>query len=211
MLDIVVENNDFEAVTEYFTIYPYENAFNVKFLNALKIINPELTIAYCSKCISSNSKIDYNLPYLLILEEIFSSQKKFKNLALVKHDKFQIDPNFEDYQFIQQHLDDKQYLSKFRANALSRLRNSFHKHHKYIDVYFEILNQEKNYAKMCDVIKQDDIPLPILNKYSDVLFKQNQIFLLQSIAKSLIEFLPNQLNSIDLENAKTLCSNIIQP
>lgn len=202
LLDIVVENNDFETVTEYFTIYPYENAFNIKFLNALKNIHPEQTIAYCSKCISRNSKIDYNLPYLLILEEIFTSQKNFKNVALVKHDKFQIDPNFEDYQFIQQHLDDKPYLSKFRANTLSRLRNSFHKHHKYIDVYFEILNDEKNYAKMWDVIKQDDIPLSILNKYSDVLFKQNHIFLLQSIAKSLIEFLPNQLNSIDLENAK---------
>ena len=202
LLDIVVENNDFETVTEYFTIYPYENAFNIKFLNALKNIHPEQTIAYCSKCISRNSKIDYNLPYLLILEEIFTSQGNFKNVALVKHDKFQIDPNFEDYQFIQQHLDDKPYLSKFRANTLSRLRNSFHKHHKYIDVYFEILNDEKNYAKMCDVIKQDDIPLSILNKYSDVLFKQNHIFLLQSIAKSLIEFLPNQLNSIDLENAK---------
>src|SRR5690606_16074768 len=80
LLDIVTENNDFEAVNEYFTIYPYENAFNIKFLNALKNINPELTIAYCSKCISSNSKIDYNLPYLLILEEIFTSQNNLKNL-----------------------------------------------------------------------------------------------------------------------------------
>ncbi len=186
LLDIVTENNDFEAVNEYFTIYPYENAFNIKFLNALKNINPELTIAYCSKCISSNSKIDYNLPYLLILEEIFTSQNNLKNLALVKHDKFQIDPNFEDYQFIQQHLDDKEYLSKFRVNTLSRFRNLFYKEDVHVDIYFEILHNEQNYKKMLEVIEKYMIPFRVLNRYLDILFNLDHISLLQNIFNRLI-------------------------
>lgn len=186
LLDIVIENNDFETVSAYFTTYPYQNAYNIKFLNALKNSNPELTIDYCKNCILRNTKVDYNLPYLLILEELLTQQNNYSELAKVKLNKFVLEPNFDDYKFIMLHLEDKNYLPKFRVNTLSRLRNLFYKQENHSDIYFEILNDEKNYKKMQEVIKQDLIPLAVLNKYLDVLFTQDSVGLLQSVAKNLI-------------------------
>lgn len=186
LLDIVIANDDFDSVQAYFNTYPYQNQYNIKFLNALKNSNPELTIDYCKDCINRNTKIDYNLPYLIILEELLAQQKNYSELAIIKHNKFLIEPNFEDYQFIMLHLEDKPYLPKFRSNTLSRFRNMFYKQDTHVDIYFKILDDEKNYKKMQEVFQKDMIPLRVLNHYLDVLFTQNNVSLLQTIAKYLI-------------------------
>lgn len=207
LLDIVIENNDFETVKTYFTIYPYQNQYNLKFLNALKNVDSKLTIDYCRNCIVTNTKIEHNLPYLIILEELLEKQKNFTELAIIKHNKFLIEPNFDDYKFVMLHFKDKEYLGKFRNNTLSRFRNLFYKENIHIDIYFKILNDEQNYNKMQEVIKHDIIPLRVLNQYLDILFTADRVSLLQSILKRLLFIEIEEETDNDFDATKIFISN----
>lgn len=147
LLEIVTETGEFKNCYMYFSIYPYENSFNIMLLQALKEIDAQLTMQYCYQAITQNTKVEFNIPYLEILEHIMEVHNMPKeHLAKVKHDLFYTRPTFEKYKFIQQHLSDQVYLKQFRNNALSRLRYMFDKSDEHKKTYLQILETENNNA-----------------------------------------------------------------
>ncbi|KAA5537832.1 hypothetical protein [Paenimyroides baculatum] len=70
LLQILVANGDLKNCHAYFSIYPYENEFNIMLLEALKEIDPDRALHYCYQAVALNTKVEYNVPYLKIIDYI---------------------------------------------------------------------------------------------------------------------------------------------
>ena len=95
--------------------------------------------------------------------------KYLRKLTIIKKLKFQGNPNLEDYIFVEQNEADKGEFKKFRTKILGNLRRGFYLNPGNVEVYFQILEHEKNYNKMLDVI-DENIPTFIINQYSEKLY-----------------------------------------
>ncbi|MEG0850459.1 MAG: hypothetical protein RSH24_11390 [Flavobacterium sp.] len=96
LLQIVIEGGDLKKCHTYFSIHPYENSFNVMLLQALKDIDPDRALQYCNRAVKQNTKAEYNIPYLKIMEYIMEmNNMPQKQLAQVRRDLFAIDPYYE--------------------------------------------------------------------------------------------------------------------
>lgn len=70
LLQIVVDNGDLKNCHAYFSTYPYENGFNIMLLQALKDIDPDKALHHCYQAVALNTKAEYNVPYLKIIDYI---------------------------------------------------------------------------------------------------------------------------------------------
>jgi len=187
LLQIVVDNGDLKSCHAYFTTYPYENGFNIMLLEALKDIDPDRVLHYCYQAVALNTKAEYNVPYLKIMEHIMEvNSMPNKHLAQVKHDLFSMEPSYEAYAFIQQYLDDRVYLQKFRNNVLGRLRNMFSDNDAYKKIYLQILAAENNYVKMQEVVKVTPMSLELLKPYIEKLMEVNRQAVLTALANHVV-------------------------
>ena len=83
-------------------------------------------------------------------------------MAYIKRMKFWEDPSIENYIFIAENDEDTEALKKLRNRILSGLRGSFYSYPENTELYFAIMDYEKNYKKMLDVINRD-VPTSIIN------------------------------------------------
>lgn len=187
LLGILIESNQFKECHEYFTPYPYENEFNILFLNALKTVNAEETLVYCYELMSYNTKVDYNVPYLKIIEELLTADATSqKELAGVKRDLFVLEPDFERYEFVMNHLGDPTYLSKFRTNTLARLRHQFDENDHSKVLYLQILDREKDYKKMLEVMKVTPMAFGVLEPYLNKLTVLDKEAMLSGLSNHIV-------------------------
>lgn len=169
LLPILAENNFLVPLLGFFPIARYENSYNIKVINEIMKIDKSKAEEACKAVINSNINDKYNIPYYEILEKLYKEKNDLKGLAFIKRKKIIYDYNLADYIFIQENETDQAELKKFRTRVLSNLRGSFFGDSRNSELYFEILDYEKNYKKMIEVL-QDDIPATIINKYSEKLF-----------------------------------------
>lgn len=190
LLQIVLENNDLKNCYLYFTPYEYENNYNIIMLHALKEIDANIVMHYCYQALEQNTKVEFNIPYLLILEEIIEAHNMPKKLlAQVKHDLFFSRPDYEKYAFIQQHLDDEVYLKKFRKTVLSHLHNMFRENEDYKRTYLQILAAEGNFTLMVETLQANPMSLEILKPHIEKLMLVNKDAVLSALAKYVVEIL----------------------
>ncbi|MGJ1414928.1 hypothetical protein ACR784_04965 [Sphingobacterium multivorum] len=183
-LDVLLENDMFEASLDYFFPRHWEAKYNLKLIEAVKKVEPERAIAYCHVVIESNSKTEYNLPFLDILEELYSANGDLNKLAQVKMDKFHINRDIADYVFIMDNSQDADLNKKFRTNTLTMLRNSMGYDYDSGKIYFEILEHEKNYTKMLEVIDYR-VSAKLLLQVWDHLYAYDKLKFLRAIAGNL--------------------------
>ncbi|WP_088163016.1 hypothetical protein [Sphingobacterium sp. G1-14] len=183
-LDVLLENDMFEASLDYFFPRYWEAKYNLKLIEAVKKVEPERAIAYCHVVIESNSKTEYNLPFLDILEELYSANGDLNKLAQVKMDKFHINRDIADYVFIMDNSQDADLNKKFRTNTLTMLRNSMGYDYDSGKIYFEILEHEKNYTKMLEVIDYR-VSAKLLLQVWDHLYAYDKLKFLRAIAGNL--------------------------
>lgn len=183
-LDVLLENDMFEASLDYFFPRHWEPKYNLKLIEAVKNVEPERAIAYCYVVIESNSKTEYNQPFLDILEELYSANGDLNKLAQVKMDKFHINRDIADYIFIMDNSQDADLNKKFRTNTLTMLRNSMGYDYDSGKIYFEILEHEKNYTKMLEVIDYR-VSAKLLLQVWDHLYAYDKLKFLRAIAGNL--------------------------
>ena len=169
LLDIMIENEMFFSVKSYFPIAFYQNSYNIKILNELLKFDKNLVEKYCNEIINRNSNEKYNYPYYEILEKLYLENNDLGKLAIIKKLKFQGNPTVEDYIFIEQNETDNGEFKKFRTKILANLRRSFYQYPENAEIYFQILEYEKNYTKMLDVI-DENLPTFVINQYSEKLY-----------------------------------------
>ena len=169
LLDIMIENDMFLSVKSYFPIAFYQNSYNIKILNELLKFDKKQVEKYCNEIINRNSNEKYNYPYYEILEKLYLENNDLGKLAIIKKLKFQGNPNLEDYIFVEQNEADKGEFKKFRTKILGNLRRGFYQNPENAEIYFQILEYEKNYTKMLDVI-DENLPTFIINQYSEKLY-----------------------------------------
>ncbi len=142
---------------------------NIKILNELLKFDKNLVEKYCNEIINRNSNEKYNYPYYEILEKLYLENNDLGKLAIIKKLKFQGNPTLEDYIFIEQNETDNGEFKKFRTKILANLRRSFYQYPENAEIYFQILEYEKNYTKMLDVI-DENLPTFVINQYSEKLY-----------------------------------------
>lgn len=169
LLEIMIDSNFYTSTKAFFPILRYENSYNLRILNELRKTDKQKTEEYCKAIIESNSNGKYNYPYFEILEKIYTEENNFPKMAYIKRKNFDNKPNIEDYIFIEKNEEDKGEFKKFRNNSLANLRRSFYGNPENKELYFDILESEKNYKKMLEVI-DESIPSSIINKFSEKLY-----------------------------------------
>lgn len=202
LLTIVSENGFFNELHKYFPIVQYENSYNVKVIN--EIIKTDFSLAekLCKKMISLNNNDKYNYPYFEILEKKYSESNNLQGLAFVKRGIFNNNLNIEDFIFIDKNEADREAFKKFRNRIMSGLRNSFYSDVKYVELYYEILDYEKNYKKMIEVLDAK-VSNNIINKYAEKMYNTDKNKFLDSFKK---RFFWGELNEEDYKVADFLVS-----
>lgn len=214
LLPIIAENGFFPSLQKYFPIALYENSYNIKVINEVIKIDGSKAEEFCKKIINRNTNEKYNLPYYETLEGLYEKSNNVQGLAYVKRGKFNSNYNLDDYIFIEQNEEDREIFKKFRTRVLSNLKASFRSDEKYTEIYFAILEHEKNYKKMLEVIN-DGISSGVINKYAKNLYDfDRKKFLSASMRRSiwnsekeddiLVDFL---VEKYDVAELRKQCSN----
>ncbi|MBO6184085.1 MAG: hypothetical protein J6O88_05235 [Chryseobacterium sp.] len=214
LLPIIAENGFFPSLQKYFPIALYENSYNIKVINEVIKIDESKAEEFCKKIINRNTNEKYNLPYYEILEGLYEKSNNVPGLAYVKRGKFNSNYNLEDYIFIEKNEEDREIFKKFRTRVLSNLKGSFRSDEKYSEMYFAILEHEKNYKKMLEVIN-DGVSSEVINKYAKNLYDfDRKKFLSASMKRSvwnseegdenLVDFL---VEKYDVDELRKQCSN----
>lgn len=202
-LEIIIENHLLEDLLEYFTPVYYHNLYNEKLIDGLREIDEDKTIDYCKIIIEFNRNIKYNLPFYDVLLEIYEKQNKRDELVEIKMLLFPLAPTYDDYCFIRENMHDVEAYKKFRVKTLGRLRNLFYEFLEASEIYFKILNEEKNYVKMLAVC-DERVPTSTILTYFDVLYQVNK----GSFLKALLN--RGRLISAEYEYEDVLRAKIIE-
>ncbi|WP_313254100.1 hypothetical protein [Empedobacter sp.] len=183
-LQIMIETELFTEIKDYFKPSIYQNDYNLMILEELMKTNHIAVEAYCKDIISNNSKEKYNYPYYNILEKLYKQTNDLPKYTEIKLLKFPYNPSLEDFLFIKNHLNEEEKFKKFRTKTLTNLKINFYESDDCIDLYFKILDAEKEYKKMIDVIS-NYVPAEIILCYFDQLFLFNKNTFLINLLKRL--------------------------
>lgn len=212
LLEIIAENGFFTELEKFFAIEKYENSYNIKVINEILKTDPEKAEMICKKIIDSNSNEKYNAPYYHILEKIYEEKGRPADQAYIKRKRFWEMPLFEDYVFIAENDTDAHEFSVFRSRVLGWLKRSLSEYPEIADLYFAILDYEKNYKKMLDVI-DSHIPTSIINIYAEKLYATHKNKFLMAVRSRsewsstekdeevLAEFLASKYDAGQLEDS----------
>lgn len=173
MLEIIAENGLFNEIQSYFQIERYENSYNLKVIGELLKIDPRKAEEVCKSIIDSNLNERFDPPYYAILETIYQENGSPADLAYIKRKRFWETLSLEDYIFIAENDADAEEFKKFRSRILGFLKNSFYNYPETAELYFGILDYEKNYKKMLDVI-DSKTPTSVINLYAEKLYLTNK-------------------------------------
>ncbi|MES2704399.1 MAG: hypothetical protein V4649_17295 [Bacteroidota bacterium] len=139
----------------YVLFYPirYDNNYNEKLIGMM-ISHSKLDIAekFCRSQIAVNYKIEYNIPYLQLLKEIYTLQNNNKRLAEILTTLFPETFQFDDYLFITNSMSEDE-KKKWRTKMLTRARHIVTHDAKARDFCYRLMDHEKNYRKMIDYIE----------------------------------------------------------
>lgn len=210
-LDVLLENNMFEEKADYFVPRQWEAKYNLKLIEAIRHFDSDKAIDYCNRVIAGNVNPAYNEPFLDLLEDIYADNGDFSKLAYVKMEKFSSAPNIADYVFIMDNSNDKELNKKFRTKTLSMLRNNM-AHEKYAELYFRILEHEKNYKKMLDLVDYR-VKLSLLLKFWKYLYATDKLGFLSIIATRVqIDYRtdPSDLEQLILKITENYESDVIK-
>lgn len=173
LLEIIAENGFFTELQSYFQIEKYQNSYNLKVIGELLKTDRKQAEKVCKMIIDSNSNERYDPPYYAILEKIYLEEGSPADLAHIKRKRFWETLSLEDYIFIAENEADAEEFKKFRSRMLGLLKNSFFSYPQTSDLYFGILDYEKDYKKMLDVM-DSNTPTSVINLYAEKLYLTNK-------------------------------------
>lgn len=182
MLSIAESNDLFIKYHTCFKPIHYQNEYNVKLINIfIEYGYYELAEKFCKQQINNNSYTKYDFSYFILLKKIYTSTMDDKKLAYVYSVMFNQTYDFNEYNFILEHIEGDENRNKWiksvRQNALMDAK-AYNK--KAMNFYFELLNSEKNFKKMLDTLTSFRTYELIL-KFFEPMYQANKKSFLEAI------------------------------
>jgi len=182
MLGIAESNDLFSQYHAFFKPIHYQNEYNIKLINVLIAHGHyELAEKFCKQQINNNSNSKYDFSYYILLKKIYVATKDNKKLAYVISVMFNQTYDFNEYNFILDHIEGEENKNKWmksvRQNALMDAK-AYNK--KAMNFYFELLNSENNSKKMLDTLTSFRTYELIL-KFFEPMYQANKKSFLEAI------------------------------
>jgi len=175
----------FEKYAMNFSIYSWENEFNLNLIKAhIEIKKYSTAENIAQRCIQSNYKIEYSLPYLNLLKNMYKETndiEKYLDVAkkIVPYT-FDYDDYLETLNSILSVEDKIKYRTRIYSNAISL---STHYEHPAYEFCYKLLIGENKHAKLQDLISKNYGNYQLINKYFDDLQQKSLDTMLDSIFK----------------------------
>ena len=182
LYEMVEQLGTFSDHYDIFRPLHFDNEFNLKFIRGLMDIgNLDRAVEYSEEQIRKNFREEYNLPYLLLLKEIFQIKNDPRNLARILEALFPFTFSYEDFIFISNRLSGENEKKEWRHKMFTKARNVARTHNnRAIDFCFMLLDAEKNYKKMIQLI-DSFTPYPTILKYFEAMVTADSALLLDGI------------------------------
>ena len=182
MLGIAESNDLFSQYHTCFKPIYYQNEYNIMLINVLiEHGYYELAEQFCKQQINNNSNSKYDFSYYILLKKIYVATKDNKKLAYVISVMFNQTYDFNEYNFILEHIEGEENRNKWmksvRHNALMDAK-AYNK--KAMNFYFELLNSENNSKKMLDTLTSFRTYELIL-KFFEPMYQANKKSFLEAI------------------------------
>ena len=182
MLGIAESNDLFIQYHTCFKPIHYQFEYNIKLINIfIEYGYYELAEQFCKQQINNNSYSKYDFSYFILLKKIYTSTMDDKKLAYVYSVMFNQTYDFNEYNFILEHIEGEENRNKWmksvRQNALNDAK-AYNK--KAMNFYFELLNSENNFKKMLDTLTSFR-SYELILKFFEPMYQANKKSFLETI------------------------------
>lgn len=144
-----------EYVTKLKPVY-YNNKFNIRLINALyEKKEYDLVEKHCTAITKSNTKAEYNRPYLIFLKKVFDEQGNKNNLIDLVKQEIVNTYDLEGFLEVCSHITDPKEKTNYRNQTFAIIRRAakVDKNKSAIKFTVELLVLEQNWKKLIDYIK----------------------------------------------------------
>ena len=182
MLSIAESNDLFSQYHTFFKPLYFQNDYNIKLINILiEHDYYELAEQFCKEQINNNSNNKFDYSYFILLKKIYTSTMDDKKLAYVYSVMFNLTYDFNEYNFILEHIqgeeNKKKWIKSVRHNALMDAKSN---NKKAMNFYFELLNSEKEFKKMLDTLTNFR-SYELILKFFEPMYQANKKSFLEAI------------------------------
>jgi len=178
------------TLLKYFRIFQpirYDNEFNLALIRVL-IDNNEYGAAegFCREQIARNVYQEYNVPYLLLLSEIYERMNNLDEKVKAMAGIVPFTLNYDDYCFVQEHLNSEE-AKNFRTKMLTIAGRGAENQNRFAaEFYVRILSREANFRKLLDKI--DYMPYTAIATHFDDLVVSDKVQLLNRLLQKQYYF-----------------------
>ena len=181
----LVKTHDLQpSYCEVFPPIRYLNAYNTELIQMLMSYGKyDRAEKFCKAQIAGNFNDAYNVPYLLILKEIYTLKLNEAGLLKTIEALFPFTFHFSDFEYIYENMSDEEEKKKWRTKMLSKARNTYDRSVVEVnDFPFHLMNMEGKYKKMIDYI-DDYTQFSIINEYFEPMANADRLGLIKKILK----------------------------
>jgi len=181
VLSLTLGLRQFPKYHELFVPIRYDIRFNEHLIrNLIGIGELERAEKYCREQIAANVKDEFDVPYFLLLKEIYTRTGDRNKLMTVLKEMLPSTFNIDDYKYVSAALPEAEQ-QKLRTKLLSRARRmSQNNNPATADFCFALLLHEKKYSKMISEIGSHTT-FGIILKYFEPMFQHDKLSLLNVI------------------------------
>ncbi len=184
LFDVTVKQGVFEKYNSLFYVAYGQNEYNLNLIRELmKLGMFAQAEKFCNECAKGNYNESYSVPYWLLLKEIYIATGKKKALAEVGYSLLPFTYDFEDYLRVIENIANDEERKKFRTKIFSSARKSgSYSSNKAIEFCFRLLDYEKKYLKMIELI-QSFSNYKMLLQYFEPMFAADKLRLLKALVE----------------------------
>ncbi len=214
LFDAVKKYNLFADYGKYFKPLYFENDFNYKLIEAL-IERGDYLLAevYCKEQINGNYKDEYNIPYWLLLKNIYKTGNEEAKLVNVLRFLLPFTFEFEDYEFIRDRIINEEEKKKWRTQILSRAKTAYQNRGQSGRFYIQVLHSEGRVNKMIEEVIDSLFSYEQIAEYFDIMVTTEKRSLLASLITKRAEqisFYNQQENPQSNEAIALIAEKLVQ-
>lgn len=178
----IMEHKIFEKYASLFFVAYGQNDYNQSLIiELIKIQKFDVAEKFCISCISNNYRDEYNIPYWILLKQIYTITNIQAGLVDMSRLLLPFTFNFEDYLLVAENTHPEEERKKFRTKIFTAARRSGNNMpYQRAEFCFRLLDHERKYLKMIELIPSDSTYRLII-RYFEPMFAVDKTGLLKSI------------------------------
>lgn len=176
-----IKHGVFEQYASLFKVGYGENEFNITLIKELiKTGRSDQAEKFCRDCELANYKDEYNVPYWILLKQIYTHTENRAGLAEVCRKLLPFTYDFNDYLLVAENIASDEERKKFRAKIYASAKQSSYLPYRRKEFCFSLLDHEGKYTKMIELVQQYSTYYLIV-QYFEKMFLTDRARLLKAI------------------------------